>query len=362
MSQLISPSQMIRLALKIDQPILVSGAPGTGKTKTIEAIGREDGRPVVTVLASIREPSDFSGLPVITSEGGVRLAAPMWTEELGDNGILFLDEMNSAPPAVQASLLRVCFDKVVGEKKLSKNVRIVAAINPVEYAANGFELAPPLANRFMHIEFVHKAEDWANNFPDYWGFPPQIQNLDEKAWAEKRGIVAAYISTRPTLLLQFPKDESKRTGAWPSHRSWDYASRTLAVTTNPDEIVSGFCGTVGEGAAMDFHNWLKNLDLPDPEDVLKNYKKFEVPKRPDKMFAILSGIVSCVKNNPKEDRWVACWNIIGKVIDGGSPDVAAVWGRTLLLSFHGNKKFQFPYPDELAKFEAIFKAANVKVS
>lgn len=357
-------TKAIELALRTDVPILLLGEPGIGKTKAVEGIAREQNRPLVTVLASIREPSDFSGLPVVTKDGGVKLAAPMWADELGENGILFLDEMNTAPPAVQAALLRVALDKVVGEKRLSRGVRVVAAINPQEYAANGFDLAPPLANRFMHISFQLKPDEWANNFPEYWGFPPVITGVDPQTWGEKRGLIAAFISTRPTMLLQFPKEESRRCGAWASPRTWDFASRVLAVSSDPDDILLGFTGTIGEGAAMEFNTWLRNLDLPNPEDVIKNCKKFEVPKRADKVFAILSGVISAIKNKPDEARWTAGWTVIGKVIDAGFPDVSAMWARSLVaLNFQNNeKKYNFEFPDELKKFLPIFRAAKIRVN
>lgn len=351
---------VIELAIKADTPLLIEGEPGIGKTAQVKAFAKKLGRPIVTMLASIREPSDFSGLPVVTDEGGVKLVPHSIYKELGPDGILFLDEISTAPPAVQSALLRVVLDKVVGEYKLSEGVRIIAAMNPPEYAANGFELAPPLANRFMHVKFDLNRSDWAANFPDYWGDPPKIDGIDELEWRSNRGLVAAFISIKPNMLLNFPNEEHSRSKAWPSPRTWDYASRIMAVSNDPSDLLQGFTGTIGEGAALEFHTWHKNLDLPNPEDVIKNYKKFNFPKRPDLVFAILSGVTSAVQSNLTQERWNVVWALIGKVIDDGKPDVAAVWGKTLVKSVvNSSDKFTFPFPEEIIKFEPIFKAAKI---
>jgi len=91
----------------------------------------EMGWPCETVIAAIREPSDFSGLPVVR-ESQVDMAPPRWAKRLAEagRGILFLDEISTAPPAVQAALLRVVLERVVGDLELPDDVVVVAAANP----------------------------------------------------------------------------------------------------------------------------------------------------------------------------------------------------------------------------------------
>ena len=97
------------IAVQSGIPVHLIGRPGTGKTSFVGALGWVTGREVVTVIASIREPSDFAGLPVITKDDNVKFAPPSWATHLAElgKGILFLDELSTAPPAVQAALLRV---------------------------------------------------------------------------------------------------------------------------------------------------------------------------------------------------------------------------------------------------------------
>jgi MoxR-like ATPase len=147
-------NEALAIAVMAKVPVLLWGSPGTGKTSAVRALGESLGWPVEVVIGSIREPSDFAGLPVVV-DGMVAMAPPSWARRLAaaERGLLFLDELTTAPPAVQAVMLRVVLERVVGDVALPDGVRVVAAANPPEEAADGWELAPPLANRLVHLEW-----------------------------------------------------------------------------------------------------------------------------------------------------------------------------------------------------------------
>src|SRR6267142_1736677 len=130
----------LSIAVQAGVPVLAKGAPGIGKSSMMVGLAAALGLPIEVVIASLREPSDFAGLPVIQSDGSVALAAPRWAKELAaaGKGILFLDEITTAPPAVQAALLRVVLDRVVGDLSLPAAVSIVAACNPPDQASGGW--------------------------------------------------------------------------------------------------------------------------------------------------------------------------------------------------------------------------------
>ena len=127
---------VMRAAGRAGVAVLLWGKPGIGKSSLLQALADAEGIPMETVIASLREPADFAGLPVV-QDTGVELAAPAWAVRLAgaDDGYLFLDELTTAPPAVQAAALRVVLDRVVGDLTLPRGVRIVAAANPPEIGA-----------------------------------------------------------------------------------------------------------------------------------------------------------------------------------------------------------------------------------
>ena len=74
--------------------------------------------------------------------------------------VLFLDEMNSAAPSVQAAAYQLVLNKKVGTYTLPKGVGIVAAGNRMSDKGVTYRMPSPLANRFVHIELRVDFEDW----------------------------------------------------------------------------------------------------------------------------------------------------------------------------------------------------------
>ncbi|MEU1168154.1 MoxR family ATPase, partial [Streptomyces sp. NPDC005921] len=139
--------EALTLAVAADLPVLLWGEPGIGKTAALTQLAETLELPLTTVIASVHEPSDFSGLPVVGDDPavqGVPMAPPDWAIRLvkAGRGLLFLDELSTAPPAVQAALLRLVLERRVGALRLPPGVRIVAAANPRSSAADGWESRP----------------------------------------------------------------------------------------------------------------------------------------------------------------------------------------------------------------------------
>ncbi|AFQ45346.1 AAA family ATPase [Desulfosporosinus meridiei] len=326
----------LAIAIQAGVPILTWGPPGVGKTASITMLADGLALPLEVVLASIREPSDFSGLPVIGEEG-VRMEPPAWAHRLAraGKGVLFLDEISTAPPAVQSALLRVVLDRVVGDLALPNRVTVVASANPPEQAVGGWDLSAPLANRFCHLFWSLDTQGWVDGMIGGWSISdlPHLPSSWENSIREKEMLVAAFVRHRPHLLLQVPKDEGQAGKAWPSPRSWSMTARLLAaaesVLANEDVVATLTAGCIGEGACLEFLAWCRDLDLPDPEDILANPTYFRLPDRGDQAFAILVSVIAAAVGRLTEERWSAAWRVLAQASEHGKRDIAAVAAKRL---------------------------------
>ncbi|MEV3855618.1 MoxR family ATPase [Streptomyces sp. NPDC050095] len=325
--------EALTLAVAADLPVLLWGEPGIGKTAALTQLAASLDLPLTTVIASVHEPSDFSGLPIVGDDPavqGVPMAPPQWAVELvrAGRGLLFLDELSTATPAVQAALLRVVLERRVGALQLPPGVRIVAAANPRASAADGWELSPPLANRFVHLHWVHDQDVVVRGLGGVWPraeLPRLDPELLPEAVALARRAVCGFLAARPTLIHRLPDSEVRRGGAWPSPRSWEAALTLLAFGTAASvsrEVLALLVrGAVGDGPGLELLAHLDRLDLPDPESLLADPPTAELPERGDLRQAALEAVVAAVGARPERDRWDAAWAVLVRALETGAPDL-----------------------------------------
>jgi MoxR-like ATPase len=341
----------VAIAVQTKLPVLLWGMPGVGKTSFVRQLAEKLGWHVETVIASLRDPTDFAGLPVQTKDG-VAFLPPSWAKRLKESApkaLLFLDEINTAPPAVQAALLRVVLEKVVGDVELGE-VSVIAAANPPEISAGGWDLAAPLANRFVHINWdkiVQPSEIIAGLATGKWSDMDDGVPVVPENWQEyipgARAEIAAFLNARPTLIAQRPKEDQL---AFPTPRTWEMAAKLLAACRGAKveekvafELVAG---TVGEGPAIEFFKWRDEIDLPNPEELLENPEKVKDYDltRQDKAFAISIAVVSSVLNNFTEDRCKSAWQVINYMLDSVEKDVLAPAAKQLITQTMTKTKYR----------------------
>ncbi|WP_406444190.1 MoxR family ATPase [Streptomyces sp. NBC_00631] len=333
--------EALTLAVAADLPVLLWGEPGIGKTAALNRLAEALDLPLTTVIASVHEPSDFSGLPVVGDDPavqGVPMAPPDWAVRLvqAGRGLLFLDELSTAPPAVQAALLRLVLERRVGALRLPPGVRIVAAANPRSSAADGWELSPPLANRFVHLQWAHDHEVVVRGLGGTWP-RATLPRLDPDrlpaAVDFARRAVCGLLATRPTLVHRLPSGEMRRGGAWPSPRSWDMTLRLVAFAqaagSSRDVLSLLVRGTVGDGPGLELLASVDRMELPDPETLLADPAAADLPERGDLRQAVLDGVVAAVRERPDRPRWDAAWALLVRALDTGAPDLVVVPATTL---------------------------------
>jgi MoxR-like ATPase len=323
-------------------PLLLWGAPGTAKSATVTELARLYGLPCEVLSPGERGEGAFGVTPVpeqIPGDGTVlRYPPPEWVAGLRDEdgeerGIVFVDEINTAPPAIQPALLGLIQERRIGGHQLGPRVRVLGAANPVSQSAGGWDLAAPVANRCGHVE-------WPAPTAEEWGAWLTGQQVDQEAqrdalveeemvvaawpeaWALAAGTVAAFLRARPNLLHKMPPDGSPEQGrAWPSPRTWEYATRALASARihglddeTTDELLAAF---VGAAAAGEFLTWMIEADLPDPAALLDGTATFKPDlKRLDRTEAVLSAcatLVTPAKADKRQARAAALWALCAEV-------------------------------------------------
>jgi MoxR-like ATPase len=347
-------------------PFVLWGPPGVGKTRLVEALAAERGWHCETVLGSIREPQDIAGFPAIV-DGSFSLLAPDYVQRIIEGAdrcggaVLFLDEVSNCSPPQQAALLRVGTDRVIGDTVLPSSCRIVFAANPPAQAADGWELAAPLANRMVHIQYpVPEAAEWVSGLLRDWGRPHDDDDLHQRR-VTARAAVAGFISARPHLLHQLP--ESASGGAWPSPRSWaDLVVPALASASTIADLdvrtaveQNLVVGAVGAGAGWEFCTWAADRDLPDPSQLLDFPGEFVVPDRPDKVHAVLAAVTGTAISRGDAASWAAAWSILGATADAKYAEIAAVSARALLQAWPVGAE----RPVEIRKFGDLLRRAGL---
>lgn len=245
-------------AVKRQRPVFLWGPPGIGKSEMVQDIGDELGALVVDMRMALLDPTDVRGIGFYnpdskTMEWAPPVDLPSADEAAKyDNVILFLDEMNSAPPAVQAAAYQLILNRRVGQYKLPDNVSIIAAGNRETDKGVTYRMPAPLANRFVHFEMRVDFDSWLD-----WAV---VNDIDSD--------VIGYLSQHKMDLFDFDPASSSRSFATP--RSWTFVSEILGEELGDKEVTDVIAGTVGEGIAHKFIGHRKwSGKLPKADEVLE---------------------------------------------------------------------------------------------
>ena len=257
-------------------PVMLWGPPGVGKSQMVAQIADHHSVLVIDIRLSQMEPSDLRGIP-FRVEDRVEWAAPAILPNRprhGPRGILFLDEITSAPPAVSAAAYQLILDRRLGEYQVPEGWAIFAAGNRQGDRGVTYSMPAPLANRFSHFEVETHLDDWI-------------------AWAHRSGIderIIAFLRFRPELLFDF--DPAHNPVAFPSPRSWEFAHRGLRKFEDQSDLLQGTLqACVGPAAGVELHAFINSLDpMPDLDAILAG-EEVPVPTEIDLQYAVAAALV-----------------------------------------------------------------------
>ena len=248
----------LQVAMQKKRPIFLWGPPGIGKSDIVAQITNSlSNSYLIDIRLSLWEPTDIKGIPYFDSNANkmVRGAPAELPDEAMaakyDHIVLFLDEMNSAAPAVQAAAYQLILNRRVGQYRLPDNVIIVAAGNREADKGVTYRMPAPLANRFVHIEMAVNFDDWFN-----WAVNNKVHQD-----------VVGYLQFAKQDLYDFDPKSASRSFATP--RSWSFVSELLDDNLDEGTTTDLVAGAVGEGLAVKFMAHRKIAgSMPDPTDIL----------------------------------------------------------------------------------------------
>ena len=258
-------------------PVMLWGPPGVGKSQIVASIAKKHQVPLIDIRLSQIEPSDLRGIP-FRAEHGVEWATPNMLpneKKHGPAGILFLDEINAAPPSIAAAAYQLILDRRIGDYSMPDGWAIFAAGNRQGDRGVTYSMPSPLANRFSHYELEVHLDDWVS-----WAYQ---QKLDER--------IIAFLRFRPELLFDF--DPMENPLAFPSPRSWEFAHRALKKFEQyPQLLTAGLQACVGEVAGLEASAFIDCYQkIPDVDAIISG-ETVDVPDTIDLQYAVAAALVS----------------------------------------------------------------------
>lgn len=255
------------------RPVFLWGAPGVGKSDVVKQVAEDGKLELRDVRLSLLDPIDLKGFPTIDTVKKQMSWLPADFLPKKGKGLLFLDEMNSAPQSVQAAAYQLVLNRKIGEYKLPDGWSVMAAGNRASDRSVVHAMPAALANRFVHLDFDINVDDWS-----HWA-------MDNEVHTDLR----AFIRFRPNLLHCF--DAATNPRAFPSPRSWAFVNDIYKDGHNADDEFELIKGTVGEGAAAEFSGFVRQIkDLPTIDQVLLDPDGTKIPASPAGMYAMATAL------------------------------------------------------------------------
>jgi len=265
-------------------PTFLWGAPGVGKSSIIKQIADSKGVGFIDLRLALMDPTDLKGIPFFDKDTHSALWAPPAFLPREGEGILFLDELNAAPPSVQASAYQLILDRKVGEYLLPDGWAIVAAGNREGDRGVTYRMPSPLANRFVHFEMDIDADEWRD-----WAYK---NSLDES--------IISYIAYKSEHLFTFDAKSDIKSFATP--RSWEYVDKILKSDLDKNLQLNVISGAVGKDVSVGFLSFKKVMNkLPDIQNILA-CGNGDYSEEVDVLYALSTGLVSALLKENSDER------------------------------------------------------------
>ncbi len=255
----------------LNKSIMIWGAPGIGKSSIVSSLAKKLNLEFLDLRLSQLAPTDLRGLPVPVKSSSDEKGIIEWYRPeflpIEGKGILFLDEINMAPPTMQGVAQQLILDRKIGKYEVPSGWYVFAAGNRKEDKASVFNMPAPLSNRFLHL-FLE------TNFESFKTYSFEKDICEE---------IISFLSYRPNLLHKLTNNEM----AWPSPRTWELASDLYKIGLPIDSAV-------GDSVAHEFESYLEVYGkIPNLKLIIEGKSKsIKFPDEISCKWATLTGLIT----------------------------------------------------------------------
>lgn len=332
-------ADLLAIGIQANITTLLVAPPGVAKTAVTRAITHEieqrkyDGKgfPFVVTNAAQGLAEDVGGGQVPNHDTKCMDAYAMGSIKpliTAKKGVHLCDEYGSSTSAYRAAMLSVNEGRQYGDHHLP-GVSVVCIMNPPEIATNGQEMTAPESNRFFWVYWELDRSDYFDYMLGGKGAVSKIpilpKNWEEEHLSKAKGLIVSFLKRVDNKILYDMPAPEKATAPWPSNRSWENAAKMFAAVRAcgyelaSDHVHAAVAGCVGRAVADVFFAWVKDMDLPDPEEVLAHPERAQelIPKRHDRAIVCLESVALAAAEKTRPDfakRWKTAWDILGPVI------------------------------------------------
>ncbi len=297
----------LHICVQQQRPAMIWGPPGVGKSDIVAQLARDTDAELRDVRLNLLDPTDIKGFPVpnvadgtmqwlpadfmppmfitkeveeVTTTGkgkAAKTVTTMVTKRIPNDtkGILFLDELNQAPPSVQAAAYQLLLNRKVGNYELPEGWSVLAAGNRESDRANAQRMPTALSLRLVHFDIDVNVDDWCE-----WAL-----NQGDRIPVE----TLAFIRFRSELLHKF--DNTQRVS--PNPRSWAFVGELTHSGLSREIEMEMFKGVIGEGAAGEYMAFLQVFrDLPSIDKIMMDPEGTPIPDGPSVKFAITAALAA----------------------------------------------------------------------
>lgn len=318
---------------------IIWGDPGKGKSAFILALGTSlglDKSQIQHITGGQTSSEDIAGLPVPADDrvGGYLVNEYSMNKKLVEiceagEGLIFIDEIGDADPRTQAALqLMLNERKLINGMDIPDGVLIVGAGNMTDTSTDGYEMSLPMRSRVSHeTDWNPPQDDLLDGVISGWG-KPEMSSRERI----ERAKTAAFLKSFPAMMHKLPTDDDDSTNpAYPTLRSWDNCAETIGSMSDQGiRRIDANDGArrkhmvakwVGDEAAAQYSAYERQMDMPDPDDVLRDPKSVDwAHSQDDRSWAIMGSVIARVHDEETRDQANQVFLEVAK----HAPDVGAV--------------------------------------